>query len=514
MHEGQFVAVLPKAEPTRVEHIARTFLWVLLGLFLAKGILIALMATPYSGHDEIAHFSYVRVLAEEGRLPVIPDLEAWREARDSGGDVQFDEIPDEFYTWAGHFTTPDWLRQQPTIPREALGEDGEWYPSGWIYTANHPPLYYVWLTPVYLLANDLPVAEQSYMMRLATIPFGLGTVVFAWLAARALFPKDLFLRVLIPAFVAFQPQIAYEASIINNDIVAIMFCSGLFWLIIEGFRHGFSWKLSAWMGIFFGLAMLGKSTSATMAVIIALAMVAGAGWRNWKLWLPRGGLVAGIGAAIIAPWQFFMWRTYGNPTALSQISDLQSWWNTADDDRPTILGQLFDPTFFWFRWKETWGEFGWRLIELDGYMADVYGIGDRNPTFLTVLLIIVLVGTAGGGVWLWRVWRSRGEGSDPVFTPERWQWLALGTMLVACALGYFSVLQFGLSFSLTQARYYFPMIVPAAILLMLGFRALMPQVAVRFGAAVLFLALVILNVMIYTAWFLPYWHPLAGGAVH
>jgi 4-amino-4-deoxy-L-arabinose transferase-like glycosyltransferase len=496
------------------ERTSLIFLWVLLGLFLAKGILIALTGAPYSGHDEIAHISYTRVVAEEGRLPRIPDLESWREARLAGGDTSFDEIPDEYYRWAGHFTTPDWLRQQRVIPRAAQGDDGAWYPSGWIYTANHPPLYYLWLAPVEKLTDHLSSEQQQYFFRLATIPFGLGTVVFAWLAARSLFRHDLFLRLLIPAFVSMQPQVAYEASIVNNDIVAIMFASGMFWLLIEGLHRGFPWKLTSWLGVLFGLAMLGKTTSASMAVLVAIAMIAGLGWRNWQVWLPRGAAVGAIGAAIIAPWQWFMLRTYGNPTALSQISGLQSWWNERDDDPPTLIGQLLDPTFFWFRWKETWGEFGWRLIELDGYMAEVYDIGERRPLFLAVLLVIALVGTAGVGVWLWRVRLTPGEGRDEVFRPQQWQSIALVVMVTSCVVGYFSVLQFGLTFSLTQARYYFLMIVPAAIMLMLGFRALAPARLVRIWGAVLFLGMVILNILIYTAWFLPYWHPMAGGAVH
>src|SRR5699024_4044489 len=133
--------------------------------------------------------------------------------------------------------------------------------------------------------HGLETDQQTYFMRLATIPFGLGMVAFAWLAARSLFRNDLFLRLLIPAFVAFQPQIAYESSIINKDIVAIMLASGVFWLIIEGLRRGFTWQLSAWLGVLFGMAMLGKATSATMAIIIAVAMIAGAGWRAWREWL-------------------------------------------------------------------------------------------------------------------------------------------------------------------------------------------------------------------------------------
>lgn len=498
-----------------VQKTARAFLWLLLGLFLAKGVIIALVSEPYSGHDEIAHYSYVKVLAEEGRLPRIPDLQEWREARLAGADTSFDEIPDEFYPWAGHFTTPDWLRQQPTIPREALGEDGEWYPSGWIYTANHPPLYYLWQTPVYWLTEHLEASQQMFFMRLATIPFGMGTVLFAWLAARTLFRNDLFLRVLIPGFVALQPQIAYESSIVNNDMIAIMFCSALFWLIIQGLRDSFTWKRSAWIGLVYGLAILAKTNSATLAVVIAIAMIAGLGWRNWRVWLSKGAAVAGIAAAVVAPWMIYMVRTYGDPTGLNRVAELQSWWNAQNDHPPTLLGELFDPTFFWFRWKETWGEFGWRLIELDGYMADVYNIGPRVPTLLTVLLVMVSIGAAGLGVWCWRVRQTRGAPcTHDVFSPAQWQWMALGIMAVACVLGYYSVLQFGLSFRLTQARYYFPMIVPAAILLMLGYRSLLPSSLVRIGGAALFLALMILNVMIYTGWVLPYWYPLAGAGVN
>lgn len=488
---------------------ARFFLWILLGVFLANGIIIALTAAPFSGHDEIAHYSYLYTMAEEGRLPRIPDLEAWRSARESGTEMSFDQIPDQFYLWAGHFTTPDWLRQQPVIPREVLADDGQWYPSGWIYTANHPPLYYLWLLPVYTLTDHLPVEQQFYLLRLATIPFGLATVAFAWLAARSLFRHDLLLRLLVPSFVAFQPQIAYESSIVNNDIVAIMAASGVFWLLIEGLRSGFSLKLSAWMGLLLGLAMLVKSTSALVIIPIGFAMVMGIGWRQWRIWIGRGVVVASIAGAVIAPWQMFMWRTYGNATALPQISALQMWWNTQDDASPTLWSELIDPTFFWFRWKETWGEFGWRLIELDGYMADVYHIGERKPLFLTVILITVLVGTVGCGVGLWRARRAR-KGSDPLFHLQQWQWIALGTMVTACVVGYVSVLQFGLSFRLTQARYYFPMIVPAALLLIFGFRSWLSPRFTRIGAAILFLALVVLNIFVYTAWFLPYWHPLAG----
>jgi hypothetical protein len=81
------------------------------------------------------------------------------------------------------------------------------------------------------------------------------------------------------------------------------------------------------------------------------------------------------------------------------------------------------------------------------------------------------------------------------------------TMGVAVVIGYYSILQFGTTFSLTQARYYFPMIVPGAILLMLGFRSWFPRAWLRYVGAAIFMALVIMNLIIYTAHVVPYWNP-------
>jgi hypothetical protein len=76
---------------------------------------------------------------------------------------------------------------------------------------------------------------------------------------------------------------------------------------------------------------------------------------------------------------------------------------------------------------------------------------------------------------------------------------------VTCILAYFAILQFGTQFSLTQARYYFPAIVPAALLFMLGFRALIPRRGLGYGQVAIFASLVLLNVIIYSAYVIPYW---------
>jgi 4-amino-4-deoxy-L-arabinose transferase-like glycosyltransferase len=510
----------PLAHTDRKANIPRRFLGILLALFLVKGILITFVFTPYSGHDEVMHYAYLQVLAEEGRVPRIPDLDAWRAGfRDSSVEQpSFDHAPEELFRYADKpadrmmsFTTADWYGDYPTTVW-AVTYDGDYFPSGWIYTANHPPLFYMLMTPIYWLVDGLDIDQQIYFFRLATIPMGMLTVVFAYLTVRTIFPRDRFLAMTVPAFVAFQPQISYESAMLNNDILAIMFTSAVIWMLAVGLRRRFPIWNCLLMGLFLGLAILSKSTSVTTAALIAIAMIFGLHWKDWPMWMPKGALVAGVAALISAPWIVYMMSTYGDPTALNRVSELQ-WWNYSDGQGRSIWSMLSDKWFFWDRWRETWGGFGWRVILLDW----------NSPVLLSSLLGITLFGTLGLAVYALRFLRTQRwmirqeeEGRDPgeirLHTDEtlsigHWQVTAVLTMGVACVLGYYSILQFGTTFALTQARYYFPMIVPGAILLMLGLRSWFPRPWLRYVGAAIFLGLVVLNLLIHAEHVIPFWNP-------
>src|SRR5699024_9371420 len=132
----------------------------------------------------------------------------------------------------------------------------------------------------------------------ATIPLGMLTVVLAYLTVRAIFPRDKFLAMTVPAFVAFQPQISYEAAMLNNDILAIMFSSAVVWMIAVGLRKRFPIWTCLLIGLFFGLAMLSKSTSVMFGPLIAFAMIFGLGLRNIREWIAKGALAAGTAALL------------------------------------------------------------------------------------------------------------------------------------------------------------------------------------------------------------------------
>jgi 4-amino-4-deoxy-L-arabinose transferase-like glycosyltransferase len=494
------------AHAVRTSPMERRFLWLLLILFAAKGVIFTYAFPPFSGHDEVAHYAYQEVLMEQGRLPLIPDPVAYNEAYQNGDNPTFDQIPDYFRKYQ-RYITPDWWSDESRVVR-TVTYLGDYLPAGWIYTANHPPLYYLIMAPVWSVTDGQSAEFQLYAFRLAAIPLGMLTVLFAYLTARRLFPGDRFLAVTIPAFVAFQPQIAYEAAMLNNDILAIVTTSACLYLIVVGLQNRFTVGLGARRGLALGLALLSTPTAVIVMPAIAIAMILRFGWKRINQWLPKGALVLGIAAIVSAPWYLYMLNTYGSISALDYILKLQ-WWNNQDGITLSITDQLFDRNFAWMRWKETWGEFGWRLIPL-------------SDTLLRVLWWLTILAMVGLVIWLALVvlfrWRARSaslsrlrelaRGTDRIVTVSRWQVIGVLAMALTCVVAYYAVLQFGTTFDLTQARYYFPAVNAGAILIMLGFRMLTPSRWLPYMQTAIFAGLFWLNVIIMSSYVLPYWEAI------
>lgn len=472
------------------------FLFVLCLLYLVKQVIFVLAFPAFTGHDEVAHYAGIQVLATEGRLPEIPELSEWREMNAAGVPTTEDRIPAELYKYC-RYVTQDWFCK----PEDARFRDdgphavtfaGEYYPSGWIYTANHPPIYYTLMVPIYWLSTSASPTTQLYIFRMAAIPFGLLTVLLAFLTVRALFQTDRFLLIVVPTFVAFQTQVSYEAAMLNNDIVSILSYSLVLYLLVLALRDRFSLRLCVLLGVALGLALLTKSTALTAVGLVGLAFFLRLGFKDLRGVVVRGAAIVLPLLALAAPWYAYLYNVYGNFSALEQIQALQ-WWNFNNESSPSFFDLLFNVRFAEDRFNETWGQFGWRLIPL-------------NTTLLWVIGLPLLVCLLGLGQYAATVIRSRGAAeNDPVERPENWQKLAILMMLIACVVAYLAIIQFGTEFSLTQARYYFPVINAVAILLGLGLRSLIPKRFHPYGQGGVLAAMILLNTVIFTQYVIPYW---------
>lgn len=377
------------------EDRARCFLHALLLLYIFKQILIAVIMPPFTGHDEVAHYQYIRDVATDFRIPKLVDLDEWR-ATHSPADqtVAGDFLDPDLYRWAEYVL--GWLQQTAVNPRldsparvpiyavyypdyhlENWNDPRNWenWPDGLVYTANHPPLFYVISAPVYWATDWMSVSNQMILLRMVAIPFGVLAVVSTFLMARWLFPRTGFVAITATAFVAFQTQMSYEAAMINNDILVIGFGALLMALLVRGMRFRFPWPLTVSIGVVFGLMLLSKGSSLALAAPIALMMVLGLGIRNWREWIPKGVASAAIGFALAAPWYIFLYRSYGNFSGLDQVWDLQYGQTYSQGtDYPSLWGDLiWNRGFAISRWNEIWGEFGWRKIHLSSDLMWILG---------------------------------------------------------------------------------------------------------------------------------------------
>jgi hypothetical protein len=249
------------------------------------------------------------------------------------------------------------------------------------------------------------------------------------------------------------------------------------------------------IGATFGLALLAKSTASTMVVIIGIALIGGAGWRNYRTWVKRGALTTALAGVIVAPWYAFLYHTYGNFSGLPQLEYLQRSWNKPEG---SFFNLLFNADFVGHRWQEMWGEFGWRLIHLSNELLIIIAI----PTAIALVGLVIYP----FHVRIDRQANSSQPASDSVFVLTRWQAWSVGLMGIAFLVAYLAIVQFGTRFSLTQARYFFPVVNALALLLMLGLRVVIPDRRLVLGQAAIVAGLILLNLVIYTVYVIPFWH--------
>ena len=427
---------------------------VMLGVAAVKQCAIVLLYPPFQGHDEVAHLGNIRVIDRLGRLPTL------------GDDLPLSWV--EFSRF-----TLDW----PAL-----------------YTANHPPLYYLLAWPFFRLAGDDPLA-QLYAVRFFAVPWFLATIWLSYLLARLLSPDGDFLPLTVPAMIAFQPQLAFEGAIVNNDILAIAIGAALLYVTSLALRDGLPSTRALLLGVLLGLGLLTKATlTVFVPVVVGVAIWLvrprakrdirsgiwwrDAGWRVTPLVLPA--------ILIPLPWYVFLWHTYGDITAFRALDDLQATWGPPAG---SLSEQLASWSFHRERLHEMWGYFGWKLLPL-------------SRVELWTVEIATGISLAGVLVGLVRVLvASRASNWSP---SEPWRISIVAMLGGTTVLMYAAMLYAGTQIFITQVRYAFPIMPALAILAMLGIRSLIPARAQRVGAAVLVVGVMGFQAVVLSRLVLPY----------
>ncbi|MFN2240774.1 MAG: glycosyltransferase family 39 protein [Anaerolineae bacterium] len=382
--------------------------------------------------DEVPHFTYVRYLAQHGRLPTTEEEhEAFQ--------------PPLYYALGAALTF--WIEDDPGVPFAVRANahydvtDPEAPKNLLLHTAGEDWPYRGW-------------ALAWHLVRLVSIALGAITIWAVFHLGRTLFPDRPAIPLTMAALTAFTPQFLFMSAVVNNDNAATAFSALVLWqaaAILHERQRAQVRKSSAVLGLVLGLAMLSKASLAALlpvaglAILIACARCESATGApqttRFRGWAGRAAisLLAAFGlAALIAGWYFVRnWVLFGDPLGWSFLLEINA--RREGPLTPEVFAWLFKGVFrsFWL---------GWIGIQFDDLIYWLIGAA-------------CLVGLAGFVVWLVRRWRALDGGT-------RWTLILLG-LHVAITLA--SLVQWTATVLGTdQGRLVFPILPTVMLILSVG----------------------------------------------
>ena len=258
----------------------------------------ALITPAFQGPDEVDHFAYVQSLVERGEGPSHDPGSPL--ARWSGAENQALERSDFFTDHQVGDTHAPWLAQtqseyfkevEQTKPRR---DDG----GGYTTSATHGPLYYLALSPAYLIASHASIFSQLTLMRFTSALIGALVVLFTFLLARELAPRRPWLAVLAALLVAYEPMYGFISGIVNNDVGVNAAAAALELLLIRMLRRGFTIPWGILTGAVLIALPIVKATGLSLYPVAALVFIATL-WRHHSRSDLRAWLALGVGAVVM-----------------------------------------------------------------------------------------------------------------------------------------------------------------------------------------------------------------------
>ena len=411
---------------------------IIISGYLLIGVLYAVYTPAWQAPDEPAHYNYVRYLAENGRFPVL----------------RYGDYPHAYLEQIKAARFP------PEMPIEPIR-----------YEFWQPPLYYVLATPIYRLFDGALVP-----LRLLSVVLGAGVVAMAYAIALAVRPGDTTLALAVAAFVAFVPMHLTMMASVNNDALAELLLAIVVLFLIRLTRkprdNDQASPRLAHLVIIGLLLGLGLVTKATVYVVIPLALIALLAIERRPVPFAQRALALFLPALALAiPWYIRNIAVYGWPDLLGAqnhdavvVGQLRTADYVSSVGWATYLKDFATTTFHSF-----WGQFGWMAVPMDRriYLA------------LGLLSALMLVG------FVLFVWRR--ENSNP--SKATMIVIALWMLLTSFVFLYYNVwlVQF-------QGRYLFPILIPIALLGVLGLRKILTKRWVWIAAGLCGIAAIIIVV--------------------
>jgi hypothetical protein len=337
------------------EGSTRGLTWlILLAAFLA-GVACCAILPPFEGADETAHWSYLQQLSDTGRAP-IPGRDALSAdlGRYAGPHPYADAAP---FDQTGFPTYRSFRLVHGAVTDAGPGRFAQGALPNW--EAQHPPLYYRLLTPVYRALHPLPFRAHLFGLRLVSwsLAFaGLAIGVLATLHGPA------WVRGCAPLMAAWPfilPQVFPTLARLGNDSLCLLLCGGLWAGLLQLETDRRRWPAVIGLGVLLGLGLLTKAFFLPIGVGLA-AFLAFSGWRSGRL--PRGvaeaAVVLALAAAIGGWWYLGQYQITHDLTGGGDFVNLQKQGGLAAGlaahGSPVAILRGFAALAATFAWTGTW----------------------------------------------------------------------------------------------------------------------------------------------------------------
>ena len=272
-------------------------LFLFMSIFLIKGIFYAVYITPPvvgTAADDTGHLSYIQYIASEKKLPVL--------YKTSLEKVTFD-------LWNSYMPNKSIDVDRFIITGEKFDEK---YDDNWI--AQHPPLYYLWMTPIYLIAKL--ITNKLYILiiilRLATIPFGIASIFVMSKVMDILKTKSIVRYCILISFVFSAPMQFYFSNVTNDSLLIFLCILSLYYLL--KYTTGKDTKHFYLFVVCCALTVMTKYTGALVLTGYILYFLYKSikedGIKKTANLCIQGGILGGI---IVAPVFLRNYILYGNP---------------------------------------------------------------------------------------------------------------------------------------------------------------------------------------------------------
>ena len=230
----------------------------------------------------------------------------------------------------GKISPPPWTLPINVAAKNLLDTKALWKSVAKNQEAAQPPLYYTFAALWWHLGKwfGLDGGRLLYWIRFLNVFFIAALVWAGHVAARTVFPKNLFLRLGVPAVIAFIPQTAFYA--IQNDVLSPLCFGAAFILLVKFSRAEIP---GARLGIFTGLALaatfLAKVSNAPLLAVstafIALKFFQLARARKFRAASPAIFALALCAALPMALWLAWCKSNFGDLTGSEQKIQFLGW---------------------------------------------------------------------------------------------------------------------------------------------------------------------------------------------